>query len=478
MKRLCLFILIICRYSFASEEEVTTTQHFFTIDGQSYPYQAICQSYTTKDKKGEKDGKIFSISYVLESTDKTRPITFIFNGGPGSSSVWLHLGAFGPKKLQLDSELVMQTAPYNIRDNSFSLLTESDLVFIDPIGTGFSKTDEVENNHFYSIDGDVSSIGDFIENYISLHGRWNSPKYLAGESYGAFRAAELAKYLQEKKGCFLDGVILISNATDLGSICPSITNVVPYSLNLPSIAMAAYYHGFVEGVDLEDVRSRAEKFANGPYIEALIKGDSISTEMEEDIRNQLEELTGLDRSALEQCNNRISTRFFQEALFKSDEKMIGRYDSRCTGFASGTTLDDPSFFNANAAITALANDYIRKDLEFNPKETPYIILSFDVNHKWKFHRKSNWESIGYPNALSSLRSAMHMNPKLKLFVASGYYDLATPYMASDFMIDHLNIPKSIRSNITKKYYEGGHMFYLEDRVHKVFAEDLREFFQK
>ncbi|MGK5595380.1 MAG: S10 family peptidase [Parachlamydiaceae bacterium] len=483
----CSFFLIFA--CFASEEapplqcpfnEVfSETSHSVNIQGQPINYKATAGNLILKDCKANKDSaSIFFVAYTKEDViDKgSRPITFCFNGGPGSASVWLNIGVFGPRIIKFSDENAL-VPPYHLVDNPESLLDLTDLVFIDPVSVGHSTpAPGVDPKTFYGVDEDVKTFAEFIRLYLSRYKRWNSPKYIAGESYGTTRAGSLSDTLQDDYHIYLNGVILVSSIMDFHTKDPSSTNDLPYMLFLPTYTATAWYHKKLPEStkgDLRDVLSEAEEFAMNRYALALLKGDTLKKEERSAVIAKLAELTGLKPEYIDSNDLRIHPMRFTKELLRNEHKVVGRFDSRYTGleidqgFSYATS--DPSFNAILGAFTGIFNDYLTRELKWN-NENQYFVLA-DVLSSWNWGRSNR-----YLNTSDNLAKALIKNPNLKVFVASGYYDLATPYYATVFTFDHLGLDPSLRERLFMYEYEGGHMMYLSRPILAQMRRDLEYFY--
>ncbi len=471
------------------EDTLVTTRHTILVKEKPLHYTVTCGALVLKEE-AEKDGKtegpkpravIFFTAYRLEDPKDParRPITFSFNGGPGSSSVWLHMGVLGPKRVQLDDEGFPLPPPYKLVENDYTLLTHSDLVFIDPVGTGFSRMvpgEEVHNFHTFS--KDIESVGDFIRLYCSRFGRWASPKYLIGESYGTTRAAGLAGYLQERHGLYLNGVMLVSSILNFITARFTPGNDLPYLLFLPSYTAAAWYHkrlpADLQGKPLTEVLAEVEAFALEEYLPALMAGDALPLERRRTLRHALARYTGLTPAYIEQTDLRINIHRFVKELLRSEGRTIGRLDSRYKGYdrdsAGENHEHDPSYTAIAGAYAATFNDYVRRELEYE-SDLPYEILNFEVFPAWKYDKHQN----EFVNVGETLRQAMSANTHLRVHVANGYYDLATPYFAAEYTFKHLGLPAELRQNIQMSYYEAGHMMYVHKPSLERLSQALRNF---
>ena len=468
---------------------LSRTSHMIVINGEAIAYTATAGRLVLKaedEKEGEKaKASIFFVAYTRDpgpGIDEAayaagRPITFSFNGGPGSSSVWLHLGLLGPRRVVLEEDGRPLPPPYRLVDNTYSLLDKTDLVFIDPVTTGFSRAVPGETDkQFHSFKTDIESVGDFIRLYVSRNHRWTSPRYLIGESYGTTRAAGLSGYLQERHGFYLNGIMLVSVVLNFMTVRFAPGNDLPYLLFLPTYAATARYHGKlgadVPG-DLAELLAEVEAFAMNEYALALLRGDALPAEERTAIAERLARYTGLSADYIARTNLRIDIHRFVKELLRNQRRTAGRLDSRYTGIdrdAAGERHEfDPSYALIQGPYTGLLNDYVRRELRFD-SDLPYEILS-DRVQPWKFDEHQN----SYVNVGETLRQAMSMNPHLRVFVANGYYDLATPYLATRYTFDHLELDESLRGNVTMSYYEAGHMMYIHDPSLAQLRNDLAAF---
>jgi carboxypeptidase C (cathepsin A) len=457
------------------KDNLVITHHTVTVSGQEIRYTVTTGTIVLKEEitgKGEKEGQsegekpkaeVFFIAYSKDDADKSkRPITFSFNGGPGSSSVWLHLGLLGPKRVYMrDTENT--PPPYALVENEYSLLDLTDLVFIDPVSTGYSRVVPGETaKDFHGFKKDIESVGDFIRLYTSRYGRWQSPKFLIGESYGTTRAAGLSGYLQERHGMYLNGLMLVSSVLDFQTLDFFPENDLPYILFLPTYTATAWYHkklgSRLQRKPLRKVLDEVETFALGEYAAALMKGSSLPRSSYKIIQYKLSEYTGLSETYLDYTHLRIHERRFFKELLRSEKRTVGRLDSRFTGIdrdsAGETTEFDPSFPAIQGPYTATFNHYVREDLKFE-SDIPYEVI-VGLYNNWSYKEFEN----RYVSVSDTLRKAIHQNPYLKIFVANGYYDLATPHFATEYTFSHLGLAPELRQNITMGYYEAGHMMYV------------------
>jgi len=458
-------------------DRVVVTEHTVTVGGRELRYSVTTGTIILREeieKKGEHEGvaegekaraAVFFTAYTLRDPGdlSRRPITFSFNGGPGSSSVWLHLGALGPRRVVMDDVGALKPPPYGLTDNEHTLLDVSDLVFIDPVSTGYSRPVTGEKaREFHNFKKDIESVGDFIRLYASRYRRWSSPKFLVGESYGTTRAAGLSGYLQERHGMYLNGIMLVSSVLDFQTLEFLPTNDLPCVLYLPSYAATAWYHQRLAPElqrDLQATLKEVEAFARGEYASALLRGTSLPAKERAAIAAKLARYTGLSREYVERTNLRIEIMRFCKELLREQRRTVGRLDSRFQGFdrdAAGESFGhDPSMSAIMGPYTAAFNDYVRGELGYE-SDVPYEIINFKTNEAWKFQEHEN----RFVDVSETLRKAITTNPFLKVFVANGYFDLATPYSATEYTFDHLGLDESLQANVSMAWYEAGHMMYV------------------
>ena len=455
------------------QDQLVETKHRITLNGETIAYTVTTGTLVLKqetEKEGASEGEkpkasFFFIAYTRDNvTDPaSRPLTFSFNGGPGSSSVWLHLGLLGPRRVVMTDIGDLPAPPYKLTENEFSLLDVSDLVFIDPVGTGYSRAVQGEKDKdFHNLKKDVESVGDFIRLYTTRYGRWLSPKFLIGESYGTTRAAGLSGYLQERHGLYLNGIMLVSSILDFSTADFQPGHDLPYILFLPTFTATAWYHNKLDAklqADLRKTLREVEEFARNEYALALLQGDALPAKERARMVKKLARYTGLSREYVERANLRVEIFHFTKELLRDEQRSVGRLDSRFQGIErnqnSATIENDPSYSNVIGPYTAALYDYVRRELKFE-SDLPYEILSLKVNQQWSFGEHEN----RFVNVADTLRGAMNVNPHMKIFVANGYYDLATPYMATEYTFNHLALDASLRDNVTMTYYEAGHMMYI------------------
>jgi carboxypeptidase C (cathepsin A) len=474
-------------------DRLVVTEHGLKVGERVLRYTATTGTMAQKDEAGATKADMFFVAYTLkrgsgggraerggdaDSGDaRTRPIMFVFNGGPGAASVWLHLGTAGPKRIDIGETGVPAAPPFRLVDNESTWLDASDLVFIDPVGTGYSRPAQGEKGEqFYGVEEDIRSVGSFIRLYTTRFGRWPSPKFLAGESYGTTRAAGLSDYLLEKQGISLNGIILISAVLNFQTLATGGGNDLPYPLYLPTYAAVAAYHKKLAPelqADLAKTVREVERFALTDYAAALAAGDSLDEAGKRAIAEKVARYTGLESDWILRGNLRINPTRFRQELLARDRKVIGRFDARITGFTSDPQNDssdyDPSLSLFLPLYSGAFNDYVRTDLEFE-SDLSYEVLTERVQ-PWNFGGNRN----GYLYVADTLRGTMLKNPQLKLLVGSGKLDLATPYLASDYTVNHLNLPPELRRNITQTYYPAGHMMYHDAGSRRQLHDDITNF---
>jgi carboxypeptidase C (cathepsin A) len=464
------------------EEKIVQTKHSVKIGGQEVKYTATAGTILLKTEDDKAKASVFYVAYTKDDvSDSTkRPITFTFNGGPGAASIWLHLGALGPRRVEMGDAGGLLPPPYKLVDNEYSLLDVTDLVFIDPVSTGFSRAVIGEApKQFHGIQEDIESVGDFIRLYATRNKRWTSPKFLAGESYGTTRAAGLSGYLQRRYGMYMNGIILISSILNFQTAEFDTGNDLPYVLYLPTYTAIAWYHkklpADLQGGGLQKAVEESRNFAAHEYAEGLMGGDGLPAARRTEIAQKLSRLTGLSAEYIERSNLRIEIQRFDKELLRDQRRTVGRLDGRFTGIdedAAGSRPDyDPSLAAIIGPYTATFNDYVRGDLKFE-SDLFYEYLT-DRVYPWSFDSYQN----RYVNVAETLRSAMTQNPFLRVFVGKGYYDLATPFFAAEYTFDHLSLDDSLRGHLSGGYYEAGHMMYVHQPSLVKLKQDLAQFLQ-
>jgi carboxypeptidase C (cathepsin A) len=455
-----------------SDEAPVVTHHRVRTNGRDLQYTATVGLMPIKDTTGNVEAHIFFMAYTVDDAGPMgmRPLMFSFNGGPGSASVWLHLGALGPRRVAVPSDPTIPAPPFQLIENEATWLDKTDLVFIDPVGTGFSRAVKPElNSKFHAVRGDIASVGEFIRMYLTRYGRWPSPLYLIGESYGTTRAAGLASYLVDQ-GIAFNGLVLVSCALDFQTFSFGEGNDLPFLMYLPSYTATAWYHkklpADLQQQKLSTVLEHVERWVDHEYASLLARGDRLTEQERRVAVAQLARFTGLSTQDIEANHLRINLSHFSRELLKPRRRSIGRFDARYVGIERGlTTSDRPSFDPSLAAVrapyTATFNNYIRSTLGYE-SDVPYYILGEGIG-RWDWQRE-----MGYPRTADNLRDAMAKNPHMKVLVASGYYDLATPYRAVEYTLAGLGLDPLQRRNIMIEKYDAGHMMYLHGpSLHKL-----------
>jgi carboxypeptidase C (cathepsin A) len=454
-----------------------------SLNGKVLKYTATAGRLPIKRGDGKIEAEMFFVAYNLEGQDSVkRPLTFAFNGGPGSASVWLHMGALGPKRVALQPDGFMPAAPYRMVDNPYTLLDRSDLVLVDAIGAGFSRAaNEALSKQFWGVKGDIEAFSEFIRLYITRYERWSSPLFLLGESYGTTRAAGVAAHLADH-GISFNGITLLSMVLSFQTLLDNKSNDLPYVLLIPSFTMIAGYHKKLPPdltQDFAKARQESAQWASTTYFQALAKGDALSPEERQKVISQMARYTGLTEQLIGNANLRIDVPKFTHNLLLDQKLRVGRLDGRFTGLDPQGLLDTPFYDPTTAAIlppyTSVFNNYVRADLGYKT-DMPYKVFAFkdeDTDSKWE------WGSgiEGFPDTAKALREAMVKNPYLKVLVMEGYYDLATPFYAADYTMDHLDLTSTYRKNISFARYDSGHMVYIETSSLIKMKKDLVAFME-
>jgi carboxypeptidase C (cathepsin A) len=476
------------------QERTVATHASVTIDGQNIPYTATAGTLLLYNKQHEATASVFYIAYTKDGVKdlSDRPITFAFNGGPGYASALVDIGGFGPRRLvwpapgDIDAEL----PPYRLVNNSDSILNSTDLVFIDAVGTGYSRiAGKGTPKMFYGFTGDATAFAQFIERYITRFQRWNSPKFLLGESYGTTRNALLSNDLVDQ-GVYLNGVIMCSTVLNFETLDMAPGNDLPYALYLPSYAASAWYHHKLnpEPASLESVVQKAEQFASGPYLEALFQGDSISAGEKQEIAQQLSQLTGIPSSLWIEANLRISLPVFRRRVLGSEGPMTGRYDERFTAPELQPLLPIPGRSAAgatdsaiNGALTATFDNYLSQTLHYTSSRL-YQQMSGAVFHAWDWKYRpplnalgAGVGTVGVRNVAPALARAMNNDPGMEVMFNNGYYDTATPFFATVYTVEHMAIPEARRGNVHFYYYPVGHMLYVNPQALPALQKNIDSF---
>ena len=448
-----------------TEVPPSVTHHQVTVDGKLLKYTATAGRLPIKRGDGKIEAEMFFVAYTLDGSEVSkRPLTFAFNGGPGSASVWLHMGALGPRRVVLQPTGFMPPAPYRMEDNPYTLLDKSDLVLVDAIGTGFSRAATPElTKKFLGVQGDIEAFSEFIRLYISRNERWSSPLFLLGESYGTTRSAGIAGYLSNR-GISFNGITLLSMVLSFETLEDNKANDLPYPLLIPTFTMIAGYHHKLPAdleQDMNKTREQSIRWATTDYTQALAKGDALTPEERQKTIDEMARYTGLSKQLIDNANLRVDVAKFTHNLLLDQKLRVGRLDGRFTGVDPNGLLDtpfyDPTGAQTGPPFTTVFNNYVRTELGYKV-DMPYYVSAYgqDAFGKW------DWGSgiQGFPDTATALRQALAKNPYLKILVMEGYYDLATPFLAANYTMDHLDLGPQFHKNISYATYDSGHMVYL------------------
>lgn len=464
------------------------TSHRGRFNGASIEYTATAGETYVRDKNGQPKASIFTFAYTRDDleNDEIRPVTFVWNGGPGSSSMWLHVGTYGPQRVMVPSDASHGGAPpYSLVDSAETILDVTDLVFVDPVGTGFSRAlGEHESSEFWGLNEDARSMAEFIQTWITDHGRWNSPRFLLGESYGTTRAAAVAKILEDDLMISLNGIVFVSQALDYQGSTPYVRdNLIAHITYLPTMAAAAWYHDKVSPrpANLETFLADARKFATDELLPALFVGNTLNDDTRANVARRLAYFTGLDVGYIERANLRVQGRRFAKELLREEGIAIGLLDARYTTDDIDDLDADPAGDAASFAISSAFKSgllqYMRNQLEIE-WERPYLAPADDeLSKNWRYRTvpdEQSWEPL-YVNTARDLASALRINPSLKVMVASGYYDLVTPFFDAEYTLNRHDIPAT---QIEYFYYPGGHMMYVHEPSRTQLLEDTRQFIEQ
>ncbi len=456
------------------DEPAVVTNHTIQLNGKALAYKATTGMMPVKNATGEVEAGLFYVAYTVDAPD--RPLCVAFNGGPGAGSLWLHLGAIGPRRIRMNDDGTMPAAPYRMEDNQGTWLDQCDLVFVDPVGTGFSRATKIETaRKFNGFTGDIESVAEFVRLYLARNQRFSSPLFLAGESYGTTRAAGLSGALANR-GIALNGVVLISSILNFQTARFTKGNDLPYPLFLPTYAATAWYHKKVDPAyqkDLKAMLAEVRKFAEGEYATALMKGDRLTAAEKEAVATKLAKFTGLSQTFLLRNDLRIEIMRFTKELRRSEGIVVGRLDSRLTGTDGDAGGVTPEFDPSSAAIlppyTHAMNQYAREDLGYKTDST-YFALGGGIL-PWDYSSAQNQ----FADTSNALRQAFDKNPFMKVFVANGYYDLATPFFATEYTFTHMGLSPKHKGSVVMKEYEAGHMMYIHVPSLMKLKEDVAAF---
>jgi carboxypeptidase C (cathepsin A) len=457
------------------EERTVSTHHSVNVDGRALKYTATAGTLTIRDVAGKPTASIFYTADTLDgAAGSRRPVMFFYNGGPGSASLWLRMGSFGPQRIQTENAGYIRPAPFNFGPNPDTLLGSTDLVFIDAPGTGYSRPlGDAKPSDFYGVDEDADAFARAIQRYVTKFGRWDSPKFLFGESYGTTRSGALAYQLQER-GMALNGVVLLSSIMNYGRRQPGLDrDFINY---LPSYATTAWYHHKMANppATAEEAAAQARVFAQGTYAAALEKGQTISPEERDRVAEQMSQLTGLSPQFIENADLRVGLSAFRKELLRDQRLTIGRYDSRYTGVDPDASGDRPDFDASDAAITGgfvgTLHDYLANDLGYQTDMTYRQSASEEEGFKWdwKHQAPGSGFAMNNPNTALDLAAAMRTNPYLKVLSLNGLYDMATPFFGTEYDLNHMMLEPAQQKNLEFRYYPSGHMVYLNpDALHSM-----------
>ncbi len=468
------------------KQEQSVTRHRLTIDARTIRYTATAGNLIIKNENNKAIGSFFYVAYTEDGVKDLshRPVTFLFNGGPGSSSIWLHMGSFGPMRVVTSDAQATPPPPYDLVPNQYSLLDKSDLVFIDAIGTGFSRiVGQGTPKDFYGTDADIESFGKFIERYVTLNNRWDSPKFLLGESYGTTRAAGLVDWLQTK-GMAFNGVILQSSWLNgfVDFPGPAFSLDLPYELYLPTMAATAWYHDKLpqKPSNLPAFLQQVRQFALGDYARALDQGDKLSASDTQSIAQTLHAYTGLPVQYILDAKLRITPDRFEKELLRGEQRTTGRLDARFLGIDYDAAGETPGYDASGSAIgpayTAAFHWYLINDLKYKT-DLDYKVENFrEVNLHWDNGQRIDGQKFPLMDVEENLRQAMTENPHLKVFSANGYFDFATPFFETEYDLDHMGLDPSLQKNIRYGYYQSGHMIYLHVPALAKYKADMNKFY--
>jgi len=462
-----------------SEEKISQTSHTLRVDGREIKYTATAGTLPIRLDNGQVAARMFFVAYTKDGDDvRTRPVSFLYNGGPGAATIWLHMGSFAPKHVQMADEGFQPAPPYKLVDNENSLIDVTDLVFVDAIDTGFSRVvSGVNNQQFHGVRGDLRAFGEFINNYLKAYDRWPSPKYLIGESYGTIRSAGLAQELQTRHGIELNGIALISSLLSYLTLSPSPQNDIAYASHVETYTATAWYHKKLPpelAGDLKKAVDESRNFAFGEYLTTLAKGNRASAADRKGVAQKLARLTGLSVDYVERANLRIDPARFRKELLRDRRLVVGRLDTRFTSVERDAAGERDEFDLSNSALqgpyTALFQDYVKNELKW---ESDLHYPSSGNVRPW------NWDEFTneYMDMTDPLRSAMSHNPFMKIFVAIGYYDMATVMGGAEYNLAHLGYDPTFVDRVSFGYYEAGHMIYIRPSAHKALKNDIVKFVQ-
>ena len=464
-----------------TDQKAVVRDQEIAIKGKVLKYKSTTGMMPLKTEVGEVEAQLFYVAYTVEGPN--RPLTICFNGGPGAGSLWLHLGAIGPQRAMMNDDGSLPPAPYKMSPNESTWLEKSDLVFVDPVGTGFSRARTAEvGRKYFGLRGDIESVGTFVRHYLNQTKRWQSPLYIAGESYGTTRAAGLSQWLVDH-GIALNGVMLISTIMNFQTVRFERGNDVAYATHLPTYTAIAWYHKKLPADLQKDLRKAVEesrKFASGDYQHLLYKGDTLTPEERKRGLDQLVRLTGLSRDFLDHSELRVEIQRFTKELLRDRGLTVGRLDGRLTGHEGSATAETPTFDPSLTAIrppyTAIMNQYAREQLGWED-EKEYFALGGGITAPWDWGITQNGGQ-GFADTSENLRAALERNPHMRVFIATGYYDLATPFHAVEYTVSHMGLTPALRKNLQWSEYEAGHMMYIHVPSLKKLKADVDAYYDE
>ena len=464
------------------EERTVSTRHSVAVGGRALSYTATAGTLTIRDVSGKPKASIFYTAYTLERAPSSgRPLMFFYNGGPGSASLWLRMGSFGPMRLQTGSPETIRPAPFGFGPNPDTLLGSTDMVFIDAPGTGYSRgLGDAKGSDFYGVDQDADAFAKAIIRYVTKFGRWDSPKFLFGESYGTTRSGALAYQLQDR-GMALNGVILLSSIMNYGRRQPGLDR--DYINYLPSYAATAWYHHKMANppASVEEAAAEARTFAEGPYASALEKGQTISSQERSAIAQQMSALTGLSPGFIDRANLRVDLSRFRKELLRDERQTVGRFDSRYTGIDPDAAGESPEYDASDTAISGAfigtLNSYLARDLGYQTNMAYRASASEEEGFKWDWNHKAPGVrfTLNAPDTALDLAAAMRENPYLKVLSLNGWYDMATPFFGTEYDLNHMMLEPAQQRNLEFRYYPSGHMVYLNPEALHAMRLDVERF---
>ena len=468
--------------SASADGQDAVTHHSVVVDGKPIAYAATAGTIAIKDDKSETTASMFYVGYTEDGvTDLSRrPVTFLYNGGPGSSSMWLRMGSFGPRRIVVGDAQPTAGPPFDLTDNQYSLLDKTDLVFVDAVGTGFSRIVKGQPKDFYGVDADIAAFGKFVQGYITQNDRWNSPKFLFGESYGTPRTCGLVNWLQSN-GVQMNGIVLLSSVINFQEFQGGDGNDEQYIAYLPTEAAIAWYHHktATRPDDIATFLGPVKAFAIGEYADALFRGAWISSAERADVVAKLHDYTGISSQFIRDDDLRIDPGEFEKQLLHRDTRLVGRLDGRFIGIDTSPTAEfpdyDPTYYMSGAYVASF-NAYVRDELKYRT-DLDYLPTNYPVvGNDWNLDHQVDGNDYPIADLMPDLRDAMSQNPRLHVFSANGYYDMATPFFGTDYLLAHLGIDPTVQKNITYGYYESGHMVYLHEPALAQFKADLSRWY--